>query len=245
MSAVPASEKTRRWQVKPSLSRVPARISMAPSSRGVTLGRRMSSPASATGSIGWLFEIIAACPWEKQPSVAQQLVDGGLGAGALVDPLDDDGAIKARRRTAVGVGAARQSSRHHYRVGGNAAAEDLAGGTVDDAGRGADEDAHRQHRAGLDDDALDHLAARADEAIVLDDHRVRLQRLEHAADADAAREVAVLADLRAGADRRPGVDHGAAVDIGADIDEARHQHDARGDIGGAADDAGGHRTEAG
>ena len=75
-------------------------------------------------------------------------------------------------------------------------------------------------------DAFDDFGARADEAVVLDDHRVGLQRLEHAADADAAREMHVLADLRAGADGRPGVDHGALVDIGADVDEARHQHDA-------------------
>ena len=72
-----------------------------------------------------------------------------------------------------------------------------------------------------------------------------LQRLEHAADADAAREVAVLADLRAGADRRPGVDHRALVDIGAEIDEGRHQHDARRDIGRVADDAVRHGAEAG
>ena len=121
----------------------------------------------------------------------------------------------------------------------------LAGGAVDDLGRRADEDAHRQHRAVLDDDALDDLAARADEAIVLDDDRLGLQRLEHAADADAAREVAVLADLRAGADRRPGIDHGAAADIGADIDEARHQHDVGRDIGRAAHDAARHGAEAG
>ena len=36
-----------------------------------------------------------------------------------------------------------------------------------------------------------------------------LQRLEHAADADAARQVHVPADLRARADRGPGVDHRA------------------------------------
>ena len=71
------------------------------------------------------------------------------------------------------------------------------------------------------------------------------KRLQHAADAGAARDVAVLADLGAGADRGPGVDHGAAVDIGAEIDEARHQDDARGDIGGAADDAAGDGAEAG
>ena len=44
-----------------------------------------------------------------------------------------------------------------------------------------------------------------------------LQRLEHAADADAAGQMHVLADLRAGADRGPGVDHRAFVDIRADV----------------------------
>src|SRR5205807_6876352 len=95
------------------------------------------------------------------------------------------------------------------------------------------------------DDPLDDLAARADEAITLDDHRLGLQRLEHAADPDPAREVTVLADLGAGADRRPGVDHRAAVDIGADIDEARHQADVRRDIGRAPHDRAGDGAKAG
>ena len=46
---------------------------------------------------------------------------------------------------------------------------------------------------------------------------IGLQRLEHAADADAARQVHVLADLRARADGGPGVDHRAFVDVGADV----------------------------
>src|SRR5207245_3403465 len=104
---------------------------------------------------------------------------------------------------------------------------DLAGVAVDDLGGGADEGAHRQHRALFDNDALDDLAARADEAIVLDDDGLGLQWLEHAADPDPAREVTVSADLRARADRRPGVDHRAAADIGADIHKARHKHDIR------------------
>ena len=41
------------------------------------------------------------------------------------------------------------------------------------------------------DHPLDHLRARADEAIILDDGRVRLQRLQHAADPDAAGKVHV------------------------------------------------------
>ena len=44
---------------------------------------------------------------------------------------------------------------------------------------------------------------------------------KHPADADAARQVHVLADLRARAHGRPGVDHGAFVDVGADVHVAR------------------------
>jgi len=47
-------------------------------------------------------------------------------------------------------------------------------------------DAHRDHRTGTDDDPLDDFRAGADKAVVLDDRRVGLQRLEHAADADPA-----------------------------------------------------------
>ena len=56
--------------------------------------------------------------------------------------------------------------------------------------------------------------------------RAGLERLEHAADAGAARDVHVLADLRAAADRRPGIDHRTFADVGADVDEAGHQHHA-------------------
>ena len=46
--------------------------------------------------------------------------------------------------------------------------------------------------APLDHHALRHLGAGADEAVVLDDDRVGLQRLQHAADADAAGDVGPL-----------------------------------------------------
>ena len=52
-------------------------------------------------------------------------------------------------------------------------------------------------------------------------------RLEHAADADPARQVDVGADLGARTHRRPGVDHGVGADPGADVDVARHHDDAR------------------
>src|SRR5581483_9985161 len=97
--------------------------------------------------------------------------------------------------------------------------EDLAAVAVDDLGRGAQEHTHGEHRALAHDHALDDLAAGADEAIVLDDHGLGLQRLQHAANADAAGDMHALADLGARAHGRPGVDHGGLIDIGAEIDE--------------------------
>ena len=75
--------------------------------------------------------------------------------------------------------------------------------------------------------ALDDDAARPDEGAVLDHDGRGLQRLEHPADADAAGEVHVGADLRARPDGRPRVDHRAGADPRADVHVARHQHDAR------------------
>src|SRR4029077_17832505 len=107
---------------------------------------------------------------------------------------------------AVAAVSRRQISRHDDRSGGNPAVGDRAARAVVDLRALTDEYAHPEHRVLLDDDALDHFRARTDEAIVLDDRRARLHRLEHPADAYAAREMHVLADLRARADRRPGVD---------------------------------------
>src|SRR5262249_24806611 len=140
-------------------------------------------------------------------SLAQQLVDRGLGAGLLVDLLDDYNTIEVRTWAAARQRLAGERTRNHHRICRHAARANLAGVAVDDLGRGADKGAHRQYRALFDNDALDDLAARADEAIVLDDDGFSLQRFEHTADPDPAREMAVVADLRAGADCRPGVDH--------------------------------------
>src|SRR6202012_747052 len=133
----------------------------------------------------------------------------------------------------------------HHRIFRHFADEDLAGFAVDDLGRGAQEHAHRQHRALADDNTFGDFRAGADEATTLHDHGFGLQRLQYAADADAAGNVHALADLGAGADRRPGVDHGALIDIGAEIDEGRHQHNVPGDEGRTAHDRAGHGTEAG
>src|SRR5690606_16850560 len=72
-----------------------------------------------------------------------------------------------------------------------------------------------------------------------------LHRLQHAANADAARQVNVPADLGAGADGRPGVDHGVLADIGAEINEGGHQNGPGGYVGRATYDRRGHGTEAG
>src|SRR4051794_12202842 len=58
--------------------------------------------------------------------------------------------------------------------------------------------------------------------------------LEHAADADAAGEVHVGADLRARADGGPGVDHRAGAHPRPDVDVGGHEHDARRHVGALA-----------
>src|SRR5262249_40305800 len=129
---------------------------------------------------------------------------------------------------------ARQRARNDDRIGRHLAPEYFPGLAIDDPGRGADENPHGKHRALAHDHAFGNLRARADEAIVFQDDRSRLQRLEHTADAGAAGDVTVLADLRAGADRGPGVDHGAGIQEGAEMAEARHHPPAGGDIGRAS-----------
>src|SRR5690606_20082959 len=180
-----------------------------------------------------------APPGVRASGAAQQFVDAGLGARLRVDLLDDHRAVQ----TVLAVGR-RQAAPHHDRAGRYATVVHLTRLAVIDARAHADVHAHRDHRVLLDHHALDDLRARADEDVVLDDHRPGLDRLEHAADAHAARQVHVLADLRARADRRPGVDHGALVDIGADVDVARHHHHIAPDERAAARDRRRHDTEA-
>src|SRR5690606_33370824 len=95
---------------------------------------------------------------------------------------------------------------------------------VIDLGAHADVHAHRQHCVFLDDHTFHDFRAGAHEDVVLDDHRAGLHRLQHAADAHAAGQVHVLADLRARTHGGPGVDHGAFVHIGADVHIGGHQH---------------------
>src|SRR5688572_3807734 len=163
-------------------------------------------PAAAAEPVGAL----ANAPLSRP----QQFVDRRLRPRLRIDSLDDDRAIERVR--AVGGG---QAAGHDDRARGHAAVGEPARLAIVDPRARADEHAQRNHPAALDNDALDDLRARADEAVVLDDRGLRLQGLEHPADADAAGEMDIAADLGAGADRRPGVDHRAFADPGADIHE--------------------------
>ena len=117
--------------------------------------------------------------------------------------------------------------------------------TSSDGGRRGQHDVGAEHDLALEVPALGDDRARAEEAAVLDDHGARAGRLEHAADAHAARDVDVAADLRARADGRPGVDHRARADARADVDVGRHEHRARLDERAAAHRGRRHDADAG
>src|SRR5574337_144339 len=119
----------------------------------------------------------------------EQVVQAGLGPGLRVDLLDDHGAVQAV--PAVGLG---QVAGDDHRARGHPAVADFVALAVVDRRALADIHPHPEDRVLLDDHAFDDLGACADEAVVLDDRRVGLEWLEHAADADAARQVHVLAD---------------------------------------------------
>ena len=70
----------------------------------------------------------------------------------------------------------------------------LGAANVHDRGRSGEHDSGAQHRLMLDPHALDHHGTRANEAIVLDDHRPTLGRLEYAALLPAL-TAAVIGDL--------------------------------------------------
>ena len=93
----------------------------------------------------------------------------------------------------------------------------LAGLGVDHRDRPGEDAPRTEHHAVAHAGAVGHDAAAADQALVADHHRRGLGRLEHAADADAAGQVDVVADLGARTDRRPGVDHRVRADPGADV----------------------------
>src|SRR2546425_1970739 len=153
-------------------------------------------------------DLSGLCDGTPGGSIPQHLVDRGFCPRRLIDTFDDHRAIEIRARSAVLGRLARQRTRNDDRIGRYLAPEYFPGLAIDDPGRGADENPHGKNRALAHDHAFGNLRARADEAIVFQDDRARLQRLEPPAEAGTAGDVTVLADLGAGADRGPGVDHG-------------------------------------
>src|SRR5690606_25707128 len=170
----------------------------------------------------------------------QQVVDAGLAAGPRINLFDDHRAVQ-RVRAVLG----RQRTGHHHAVGRHVAIADLAGSAVVDACALAQEYAHADHAVVADHHAFHHLRTRADEAMVLDDGRAGLQRLQHTTDTDAAGQMAVLAVLRTRTHRGPVSDHRALAHMRSDIGETRHQHHVLAEIAAATGDGPGHHAHAG
>ena len=63
--------------------------------------------------------------------IPQQFVDAGLGAGFLVDALDDDRTCQTRRRRAIWPRLSGKAAGHDDRVGWHLALENFAARTVD------------------------------------------------------------------------------------------------------------------
>ena len=93
-----------------------------------------------------------------------------------------------------------------------------------------------------DHEAFHHFRTCADETMILDDGRARLQRFQHATDAHAARQMTALADLRAASHRGPRIHHRAFAHEGADVDETRHQHHVLADVAAGAHHGARHHT---
>src|SRR6478672_8311779 len=127
MSDVPGSPKVTRCTSKPAPLRIFSSTPSAPASAGVTEGQRTRSRAMVRASV-----IRVAQPVEfSSKLVPQQFVDAGLGAGALVDALDDDGAGGRGTGLAVLEGARGQCPRHHHGIFRNFADKRLPGVAID------------------------------------------------------------------------------------------------------------------
>src|SRR5215210_7608646 len=110
-----------RCTSKPAAVRIFSRTPSAPASAGVTDGQRRRSRAMVRASV-------IAC----QVLVPQQLIDTGLGSGALINPLDDHGAGGGGAGLTILQRPGRQRPRHHYRVFRNFPDEGLSSVAIDD-----------------------------------------------------------------------------------------------------------------
>src|SRR5258705_585991 len=148
---------------------------------------------------------------DRDAGVAEDVVD--VLALAWLDAADDE---RARQEELAAGELSTPISAHDDAVRGHDPAADLLAGLRIDHGN-----AGVEHRCLAEDGAVAHArplrdhAATADHAVVADHHRAGVGGLEHATDADAAGEVGVRTDLRAGGHRGPCVDHRVGADAGA------------------------------
>ena len=125
----------------------------------------------------------------RDREVAERVVEADLAIGARGALADDE---RAGHAELAGGELLRARAGDDDRARRDAAAvlDDLGPADVEDRRRRREHDAGADDRLLADVHALDDDRARADERAVLDDDRARARRLEHAADADAAGEVA-------------------------------------------------------
>src|SRR6267143_5825834 len=208
---------------------------------GAPTERKMSD--AFLSAMTWNSSFIADMSFSDQDCTslipAQQFIQAGLGAGLGVYLLHIHRTIQPAAAVRRG-----KTAGNHHRPGRHAPVEDLPACAAEDARALAQVHPHRYDAVFLDDYTFHDLGAGADEAVVLDDHRIGLQRLQDAADAHAAGQVHVLADLSARPDGRPRIDHGSLVDVGADIHVRGHEHHVAGDVGAAPRHGGRNHPEA-
>ena len=104
---------------------------------------------------------------QRTRSVAEQVVQAGLGAGLRVHRLHDDGGVGAVVLTRLGLLG--QVAADDHAATGHAAVDGFTGVAVEDGGALADVHAHAQHRVFFDHNAFDHFGSSANKAIITND----------------------------------------------------------------------------
>ncbi len=101
-----------------------------------------------------------------------------------VHAFDHDGGVHAKGR-AVGR-YFRNVATDNDGAAGNASVGNLTGSAVKNGSALADENTHTEHRVFFNDYAFDHFRASADKAVVFNNGRAGLHRLQYAANSNAA-----------------------------------------------------------
>src|SRR3569623_445565 len=148
---------------------------------------RYTSDAFFSPISRWILSIVPLMSArQSRLLIAQQIVQRRLRAGLRVHALDDHRTVQAVLAVVTG-----QVARNHHRPRRDAAISHGACGAIVNLRALADVPAHRNHGVFLDVDAFLLLRPGAVEAVVLDDRRVGLQRLQLAPQAHTAGQVHV------------------------------------------------------